>query len=79
MLDAQALREGMELLTASLGVTLPEVTKKRHLARLERDRGAVVDQVNPFAVFGAFNSFLFTATNTGLHWCRRTSLKLRNC
>eukprot|EP00892_Ulva_mutabilis_P005707 jgi/Ulvmu1/3508/UM162_0015.1 len=34
----------MELLTASLGVTLPEVTKKRHIARLERESGAAVDQ-----------------------------------
>lgn len=46
MLDTHALREGMDLLTASLGVTLPEVTKKRHIARLERESGAAVDQVS---------------------------------
>lgn len=45
MLDARALREGIDVLTASLGVTLPEVTKKRHISRLERTSGAAVDQV----------------------------------
>lgn len=45
MLDGKNLREGLDLLTAALGRNLPDSTKKRHLAKVEREYNAGVDQV----------------------------------
>lgn len=75
MLDTLALREGMDLLTASLGVTLPEVTKKRHLARLERESGSGVDQVGPLHVLVTVHWIVVCERNNGLRRCRGRLMK----